>query len=159
VECGPRAVQLAALMAEVGHSAKGRDVDQYAGKRWPPDCGGLAPTERGLREQSRRKLALGGRAALASKGPGGVKCKLTGPQLLELEAVLVAGPAESGWNEDQGCYTLPVWICCCTGAVAHSFLSSKAMNDASHASPPGGGNIYGRRGLPGRLLVFKNETS
>jgi transposase len=52
----------------------------------------------------RRALAAGGRAALASKGPGGGPCKLTGAQMRELEAVLDAGPAAWGW-EDQ-CWTL-----------------------------------------------------
>jgi transposase len=41
----------------------------------------------------RRALAAGGRAALASKGAGGARCKLTPAQLRELEAVLDAGPA------------------------------------------------------------------
>ena len=53
----------------------------------------------------RRALAAGGRAALASKGAGGAKCKLTAPQLRELETVLDAGPAAWGWDEDQ-CWTL-----------------------------------------------------
>jgi len=53
----------------------------------------------------RRALAAGGRAALASKGAGGAKCKLSLVQLAELEAVLDAGPAASGWDEDQ-CWTL-----------------------------------------------------
>jgi transposase len=53
----------------------------------------------------RRKLAAGGRAALASKGSGGARCKLTSAQLRELETVLEAGPAVSGWDEDQ-CWTL-----------------------------------------------------
>ena len=53
----------------------------------------------------RRALAAGGRAALASKGAGGAKCKLTPGQLAELEAVLDEGPAASGWDEDQ-CWTL-----------------------------------------------------
>jgi putative transposase len=44
----------------------------------------------------RRALAEGGRAALASKGAGGAKCKLTAPQLRELETVLDAGPAAWG---------------------------------------------------------------
>ena len=52
----------------------------------------------------RRALAAGGRAALASKGPAGGPCKLTGAQVRELEAVLEAGPAAQGW-EDQ-CWTL-----------------------------------------------------
>jgi transposase len=50
-------------------------------------------------------VAGGGRpAALASKGAGGARCKLTRAQLGELEAVLDAGPAAWGW-EDQ-CWTL-----------------------------------------------------
>ena len=52
----------------------------------------------------RRALAAGGRAALASRGAGGARCKLTPAQLRELEAVLDAGPAAQGW-EDQ-CWTL-----------------------------------------------------
>jgi transposase len=53
----------------------------------------------------RRALAAGGRAALASRGAGGARCKLTGAQLRELETVLDAGPATGGWEEDQ-CWTL-----------------------------------------------------
>src|SRR6266571_839435 len=52
----------------------------------------------------RRALAAGGWAALASKGPGGGPCKLSPAQVRELEAVLEAGPAAQGW-EDQ-CWTL-----------------------------------------------------
>src|SRR5437763_4363427 len=48
----------------------------------------------------RRSLAAGGREALASKGAGGAKCKLTAAQVAELEAVLDAGPAACG-HEDQ----------------------------------------------------------
>ena len=43
--------------------------------------------------------------ALLSKGPGGGPCKLTPAQMRELEAVLEAGPAVWGWDEDQ-CWTL-----------------------------------------------------
>jgi transposase len=53
----------------------------------------------------RRALAAGGRAALASRGAGGARCRLSPGQLRELEAVLEAGPAASGWTEDQ-CWTL-----------------------------------------------------
>jgi transposase len=52
----------------------------------------------------RRALASGGREALASKGAGGAKCKLTAVQLAELESVLEAGPAACG-HADQ-CWTL-----------------------------------------------------
>jgi putative transposase len=48
----------------------------------------------------RRAVAAGGREALASKGAGGAKCKLTAAQVAELEAVLDAGPAACGY-EDQ----------------------------------------------------------
>ena len=48
----------------------------------------------------RRALAAGGRAALASRGADGARCKLTPAQVRELEAVLEAGPAAWGW-EDQ----------------------------------------------------------
>jgi len=53
----------------------------------------------------RRKLAAGGREALATKGAGGAKCRLSPAQLRELEAALDAGPAAWGWDEDQ-CWTL-----------------------------------------------------
>ena len=52
----------------------------------------------------RRMLAAGGREALASKGAGGAKCKLSPAQLAELDAVPEAGPAACGY-EDQ-CWTL-----------------------------------------------------
>lgn len=53
----------------------------------------------------RLAMTAGGRAALASKGAGGARCRLSPVQLRELEAVLEAGPAASGWDEDQ-CWTL-----------------------------------------------------
>jgi transposase len=53
----------------------------------------------------RRALDAGGRAALASRGAGGARCKLSPARLRELEAVLDAGPAAQGWDEDQ-CWTL-----------------------------------------------------
>jgi len=52
----------------------------------------------------RRALASGGREALASKGAGGAKCKLSPAQLAELDAVLGAGPAACGY--DDQCWTL-----------------------------------------------------
>ncbi|MFF7127225.1 winged helix-turn-helix domain-containing protein [Streptomyces sp. NPDC008240] len=52
----------------------------------------------------RRALASGGRQALASKGPGGARCKLDARQLRLLETVLEAGPAASGWSDQ--CWTL-----------------------------------------------------
>ena len=52
-----------------------------------------------------RALTAGGRPALASKGPGGARCKLSGARLEELQAVLDAGPGAAGW--DDQCWTLP----------------------------------------------------
>jgi transposase len=49
--------------------------------------------------------AAGGRPTLASKGAGGARCRLSPAQLRELEAVLDAGKAAWGWDEDQ-CWTL-----------------------------------------------------
>lgn len=49
----------------------------------------------------KRAWAEGGRAALASKGPGGATCRLDDAQLHALVEVLDAGPAASGWSEDQ----------------------------------------------------------
>src|ERR1700741_3970995 len=46
----------------------------------------------------RRALAAGGKQALASRGAGGARCKLTPLQLRELEAVLEAGPTTWGWK-------------------------------------------------------------
>src|SRR3954465_10954039 len=53
----------------------------------------------------RRALAAGGRPALASKGPGGARCKLSRAQLEELQMLLDAGPAAEGWTDQ--CWTLP----------------------------------------------------
>src|SRR3954454_24353483 len=53
----------------------------------------------------RRALAAGGRPALASKGPGGARCRLSRAQLDELQALLDAGPAAWGWADQ--CWTLP----------------------------------------------------
>ena len=52
----------------------------------------------------RRTLAAGGPEALASKGAGGARCKLTEAQVAELETVLDAGPAAAGYADQ--CWTL-----------------------------------------------------
>jgi transposase len=54
-----------------------------------------------LANRWRRALAAGGRQALASKGPGGARCRLTPAHLRDLETVLEAGPAAWGWDGDQ----------------------------------------------------------
>ena len=51
--------------------------------------------------QWRRRWRAGGEAALASGGPGGAECRLSGRQLARLRAVLDLGPAAYGWDEDQ----------------------------------------------------------
>src|SRR3954451_3309751 len=53
----------------------------------------------------RRARAAGGRPALASKGPGGARCRLNRTQLEELQVLLEAGPAAWGWADQ--CWTLP----------------------------------------------------
>jgi transposase len=50
-----------------------------------------------------RELVAGGRPALASKGPGGARCRLSPAQLDELQALLEAGPAAWGWADQ--CWT------------------------------------------------------
>ncbi|MEV3927780.1 winged helix-turn-helix domain-containing protein [Actinomadura coerulea] len=49
----------------------------------------------------RRAWQSGGTAALASKGAGGARCKLTDSQVNLLEEALDLGPAAHGWTEDQ----------------------------------------------------------
>ena len=49
----------------------------------------------------RRRWRAGGVAALASKGPSGAVCRLSGAQLERLRAALEGGPALWGWDEDQ----------------------------------------------------------
>ena len=53
----------------------------------------------------RRALGAGGRPALASKGAGGARCRLSPAQLAELQLLLDAGPAAWGWADQ--CWTLP----------------------------------------------------
>ncbi len=51
--------------------------------------------------QWRRRWRAGGKAALASKGPGGAVCRLSGAQLGRLRAALDGGPAAWGWDQGQ----------------------------------------------------------
>src|SRR4051794_23004503 len=51
-----------------------------------------------------RALTAGGRPALASKGPGGARCRLSPAQLDELQVLLDAGPGVWGWADQ--CWTL-----------------------------------------------------
>jgi transposase len=52
-----------------------------------------------------RELVAGGRPALASKGPGGARCRLSPARLEERQALLEAGPA--AWGRTDQCWTLP----------------------------------------------------
>ena len=51
--------------------------------------------------QWHRRWRTGGTAALASTGPGGSPCRLSPAQQARLATALDAGPAASGWDEDQ----------------------------------------------------------
>src|SRR3954464_10150533 len=53
----------------------------------------------------RHALAVGGGPALASKGAGGARWRLSPAQLDELQVLLDAGPAGWGWTDQ--CWTLP----------------------------------------------------
>jgi transposase len=53
----------------------------------------------------RRVMVAGGGPALASKGPGGARCRLSPAQLDQLQVLLGAGPATWGWTDQ--CWTLP----------------------------------------------------
>src|SRR5437588_9540503 len=108
----------------------------------------------------RRALADGGRAALASKGPGGARCKLTPSQLRELEVVLDAGPGGVGLGgsvldagPDRGAgetavpggFTRwPGWMCCCTGSGGACRCRRGGRLSEMRRRSPGGGRWSGR---------------
>ena len=126
----------------------------------------------------RRTLAGGGRAALASKGPGGAKCKLSPAQVRELEAFLEAGPAVQGW-EDQ-CWTLaritelvrrrlgsrwgtrwPGWMCCCTGWGGPCWCRPGGRAGRGQDRRLAGGGLAGGKKTVadlGAWLVFEDES-
>src|ERR1700759_4139935 len=99
----------------------------------------------------RRALAAGGREALASKGAGGAKCKLTEAQVAELEEVLDAGPAAAGYLDQ--CWTLArvadqVWE---RFGVEHTLGGVEVLLDrvggrrrGRRRRSPGGGRTPGR---------------
>src|SRR3954468_281517 len=72
-----------------------------------PAAGGAARSRvpRMSANRWRRALAGGGRPALASKGPGGARCRLSPAEREELQVLLDAGPAAWGWADQ--CWTLP----------------------------------------------------
>src|SRR4051794_23571110 len=64
----------------------------------------------------RRALAAGGRPALTSAGPGGARCRLSRPQLDELQVLLEAGPAAWARPISAGrCRASPGW--CAPGSA------------------------------------------
>src|SRR3712207_5634539 len=101
-----------------------------------------------------RELIAGGRPALASKGPGGARCRLSPAQLDELQALLEAGPTAWGWADQ--CWTLvriaqvvcarfgvdytPAGLnCCCTGWAGVCRSPPDGPPSATrNGSPPGG---------------------
>ena len=58
----------------------------------------LRVSEKSVREWRRRWIA-GGAASLASSGPGGSDCKLSGQQQKHLAGVLDEGPVVHGWTD------------------------------------------------------------
>ena len=126
----------------------------------------------------RRALATGGRDALATKGAGGAKCKLSDAQLAELEAAPDAGPAAHGWGEDQ-CWTLArtaevvrrrvprgVHAGRDGPAAAPDRLERPGPREAGGGAGRGGGHRvegrdvarYKRRVAEGAWLVFEDES-
>ncbi|MEV0330798.1 helix-turn-helix domain-containing protein [Micromonospora echinospora] len=49
----------------------------------------------------RQQWRAGGEDALASKGPGGSRCRLDEPRLRRLAEALDEGPAARGFGDDQ----------------------------------------------------------
>src|SRR5262245_12382626 len=107
----------------------------------------------------RRALACGGRAALASKGAGGAKCKLTPAQAAELEEVLDAGPAACGyadqcwtlarvaqqaWRRFGVEYTLAATAVLCTGTAGPCRSRPAGPPGRTRTRSPGGGRRPGR---------------
>ena len=113
----------------------------------------------------RRALAAGGREALASKGAGGAKCKLTEAQVAELEEVLDAGPAASGYADQ--CWTLArvadQVLAAVRGGVHAGGDGCAAAPDrlvGTGAGPPGGGAGRGEdRQVAGGHLAGHKRTA
>src|SRR4051812_38664215 len=101
----------------------------------------------------RRALAAGGRPALASRGPGGARCKLSRAQLDELQVLLEAGPAAWGWTDQ--CWTLPRIAAVVRQRVRRGLHPARAGSAAAPAgleragAGPAGGRA--RRGADHRL--------
>src|ERR1017187_9904494 len=97
--------------------------------------------------QWRRRWRAGGTAALASKGPGGEKCRLSAAQLARLAAELDKGPAAQGWGEDQR-WTLDR-VTVLIGRLFHVRYTPRGVSYLPHRigwAPPGPGARAGGRG-------------
>ncbi len=121
----------------------------------------LAVTRKSVNEW-KRAWRSGGVEALASKGPGGARCRLDQVQRKILEQVLDDGPAARGWTEDQrwtqrpgrdadlravqgegtrcaGCRI------CCTGWGGRPRCRSMSRPSGTRRRSPHGGGRPGRR--------------
>jgi transposase len=98
----------------------------------------------------RRAFDAGGVDGLASKGPGGARCRLDDGQLRELEAQLDAGPVAHGFAEDQ----------CWTQARVAEVIAARFGVDYT---PAGVGYLLHRMGwsvqVPARRAVERDEAA
>ena len=107
----------------------------------------------------RRALAADGREALASRGAGSAKCKLSAEQVAGLEAVLDAGPTACGYGISAGRWRgspssaggcsgwstrWPGWRCCCTGSAGRCRSRRGGPRSGMRRRSPGGGRTPGR---------------
>ena len=72
----------------------------------------------------------GGKAALASRGPGGAVCRRSGAQLERLRAALEAGPAVWGRAQDQR-WTLER-VAALIGRLFHVSYTVRGTSDLLH---------------------------
>ncbi len=125
----------------------------------------------------RRSLAAGGRDALASRGAGGAKCKLTPAQVAELEEMLDAGRRSPGMRTSAGRWPgsrsrygsgsgwstrWPGWTCCCTGSGgACRSRRGGRRSGTRRRSPGGGGHLAGHKSAAadlGAWLCWEDES-
>ncbi|WP_093892266.1 helix-turn-helix domain-containing protein [Streptosporangium canum] len=80
-------------------------ADMFAGGMSAPQVARELSVTRKSACAWRRAWEVGGKAALASKGPGGNVCRLSADQLDRLVWELERGPAAYGWSDQR--WTLP----------------------------------------------------
>ena len=76
-------------------------ADKFAEGMTPPNVARELRVTRKSACQWYRAWQTGGKAALASKGPGGSRCRLSDEQIRLLEAELDQGPAARGWDDQR----------------------------------------------------------